>query len=548
MIRGSQNIEKAYHFLVDRELKNEPFSCEELSEAVSWKISSVKTYISKKWKSYLIEEANNRYLVNGISKLSVDDFIDLHTQVVSQNSVKNSSEKYCCVNCFQSIAIQNFIQRKNIISKCDFCKALKVNVAPVTDVGIKLLERIPYEPLSLLTEYEKKENINLNPEPVFKVLLENNVFSNNVMTDRVSFFHLLSLLIPKGGHQPILENSEFSYYPNGLFEPVIKLDVSIINYSLKNRIKRRSPLHRTWNLFKGHIKTVGRFFEFNPAVDKYERLDVLKELFDKCCITVKKDTIFYRCRIVDDHFFDDYYLAKDKMEFLYKQVGPPPSSIYQPNRMNPPGIPYLYISSDSNTCIAETNPEVGSVVLVSTLTLKQDLNIIDLLLPYRHGVLEQLQRYSQVNTEDICSILYWGMDFLQDFSEEISKPIQSKRKELDYIPTQVISEYIRFCGYQGFRYSSSQVATNNELFGANPAGVNYTYFAGPFDQDLLEQYRYLDYEYDPSLPYERRVHSYADWFNLSSYEFLDIKEVKFTTQHSASADWKIKMPRLGFNY
>lgn len=58
--------------------------------------------------------------------------------------------------------------------------------------------------------------------------------------------------------------------------------------------------------------------------------------------------------------------------------------------------------------------------------------------------------------------------FLKQFHDEISKPISTDKSELEYIPTQAFSEYLRFIQrakdgshFDGIIYKSSLVGTDN---------------------------------------------------------------------------------------
>ena len=58
--------------------------------------------------------------------------------------------------------------------------------------------------------------------------------------------------------------------------------------------------------------------------------------------------------------------------------------------------------------------------------------------------------------------------FLKLFHNEISKPISADKSELEYIPTQAFSEYLRFIQrakdgshFDGIIYKSSLVGTDN---------------------------------------------------------------------------------------
>src|SRR5690348_15769940 len=61
-----------------------------------------------------------------------------------------------------------------------------------------------------------------------------------------------------------------------------------------------------------------------------------------------------------------------------KDAGPPPMNrVNMSNRMNPPGIPMLYVAEDSETALDET-VNGFSYYLIASLQVTRDLLIVDL--------------------------------------------------------------------------------------------------------------------------------------------------------------------------
>ncbi|MEX2515939.1 MAG: TIR domain-containing protein [Gammaproteobacteria bacterium] len=68
---------KAYEFLASK--KGEVFDVNELAAATGWAATSVRTYIAKKWRSFLNREGPNRYRVTSFP-FTPEEFINLQTQ------------------------------------------------------------------------------------------------------------------------------------------------------------------------------------------------------------------------------------------------------------------------------------------------------------------------------------------------------------------------------------------------------------------------------------------------------------------------------------
>lgn len=84
--------------------------------------------------------------------------------------------------------------------------------------------------------------------------------------------------------------------------------------------------------------------------------------------------------------------------------------------------------------------------------------------------------------------------FIERYSSEISKPVEQGH-DYEYLPTQVIAEYIKLQGYDGIAYSSVKTKATNYVFfygpdyhkfsDIRPKGWNYFIDAVPSFTDIL---------------------------------------------------------------
>ncbi len=147
------------------------------------------------------------------------------------------------------------------------------------------------------------------------------------------------------------------------------------------------------------------------------------------------------------------------------ELGPPPPHLAtQSNRMNPPGISMFYGADRRKLAVSEIRTSMASV---GYFRINRTIRVLDLAdLPDTPGFFSTAYRMEQ-------RIL----SFLSEFAELIIQPVdRSNRVNVDYIPTQVFTEFIRdfpFSGgvVDGLRYRS---ATGEK-------GTNYVLFAGPED-------------------------------------------------------------------
>lgn len=145
------------------------------------------------------------------------------------------------------------------------------------------------------------------------------------------------------------------------------------------------------------------------------------------------------------------------MEF--KDLTAPPSKSAKNNRMNPQGISLFYGSLDKETPISEIQnylDDKSKNIFLGEFETTKELNIIDL---------------CSIPTPDfwMCENGDWQKySFLRSFHDEISKPVDPNDEVIDYIPTQVFSEYLRYIQktdsgkkYDGIIYKSSQTNKKN---------------------------------------------------------------------------------------
>ena len=108
----------------------------------------------------------------------------------------------------------------------------------------------------------------------------------------------------------------------------------------------------------------------------------------------------------------------------------PPKDRARAGRANPVGISYLYCATGEETSVAEIRPWKGTVVTVARLRLKKKVKIIDLtnknISPFAYEFADTLTMETVVD----------------NFARELSTPVDPNKTELDYLPTQYISEFV----------------------------------------------------------------------------------------------------------
>jgi len=151
--------------------------------------------------------------------------------------------------------------------------------------------------------------------------------------------------------------------------------------------------------------------------DNIKEIDIIKE--------IEEGSIFYRGRT---HGADErYYNASD--------IGTPPigAAIYS-NRMSPAGIPMFYGGMDIDTVYEEMKKDNKPCVTIGNFISIVPFTIIDF------TKLPPIPTVFNPDTRHLRQPLMFFEDFIKDLSKPVTK---DGREHIEYIPTQIITEYIR---------------------------------------------------------------------------------------------------------
>ena len=126
---------------------------------------------------------------------------------------------------------------------------------------------------------------------------------------------------------------------------------------------------------------------------------------------------------------------EDIADYRAGKLGAPPLVKAAANRMSPAGIPMFYGSSDVDTAVAEIGTHSDKThAIVGRFEPARELKVVDLTnLPERPSIFGG------------DADLYHQVVFLQQFIKDVTLPvILDGREHIDYVPTQVFTEYLRY--------------------------------------------------------------------------------------------------------
>lgn len=171
------------------------------------------------------------------------------------------------------------------------------------------------------------------------------------------------------------------------------------------------------------------------------------------------------------------FYAKDLPATLEK-MGPPPYEKTISSRISPAGMVMLYAAGNLDTAIDEILPSEKEIVCYATFSLLQPVYIVD------------FTKIKKIPVPSIYDInkrnLRYPLRFLRAFLTDFTKPVEKDgREHIDYVPTQLVSEYIKFyitaengSPVDGISYPCSK-----------GSGVSYAFFV---DTDLKRSPRKYD--------------------------------------------------------
>jgi hypothetical protein len=201
---------------------------------------------------------------------------------------------------------------------------------------------------------------------------------------------------------------------------------------------RDSSLSYDWKSFQNLVMYKNRYLFLSEPFDEDEcetedsiplcfMLDEIGKIVDRLGLikSISNEQDFYRVRKTSNgHIYNSF-----------DEIGIPPAKNVGSGRMNPAGIPYLYLAFDSETAIAETINERENEFCLAHLKLKENTCVLDFSTSIQKPSIFDNDKYNR-----LCEY-----KFIKGFIDDITKPIEKDGKEhIDYVPTQIISEYFRY--------------------------------------------------------------------------------------------------------
>ena len=202
------------------------------------------------------------------------------------------------------------------------------------------------------------------------------------------------------------------------------------------RLEHAEMLLHSWHHFSSIVKNKKRFLLHRtspkPRNHSEELLDPTEVLDAIGDAIVQADSQVLR-RTSDVRLVRARRHKRSKRARTAKKLGSPPSMHARHNRMSGAGISMFYGAETEHTAKAETPHGKGKAVTTGHWTPSRELVYVDLpaALPIP-SIFDTAARSKRTS-----------LRFLYQFAQDLARPINEDDAAIEYIPTQVVTEYIR---------------------------------------------------------------------------------------------------------
>ena len=182
---------------------------------------------------------------------------------------------------------------------------------------------------------------------------------------------------------------------------------------------------------------------------RYVHSDAVKNFFSDVLETgearvtpVSSGSEFWRAQLGSDQMpvFRDGKKVSDEPEPFSDARMKPLQDQASEGRVNPKGIPCLYLATDEETAMSEVRPWLASRISVGQFKTVKSLKLIDC---SKHSS-GAFAYYEGAPDEEIKQEAVWA-----DIDRAFSRPVAPGDKSSDYIPTQILAELFKNNGFDG---------------------------------------------------------------------------------------------------
>ena len=232
---------------------------------------------------------------------------------------------------------------------------------------------------------------------------------------------------------------------------------------MRRKTRRFGPAWEGWDGYRRFAETVKADLRYVRSKDGNDFLRTVLATYRSRKLIIRQEHTYWRARLGFEHEEVTKKLT-DRIVPYAPSGMKPVSNWLSEGRVNPRGIPSLYLASTRNTALAEVRPWIGSRISVAEFRIQRNLNVIDC---SKHHSLKSVHGLFVDQTRTREDGISAAID--RAFDTPVSKDDQTR----DYIPTQIVAELFKSEGFDGILYKSllSKDGFNLALFNLEDASV-----------------------------------------------------------------------------
>jgi hypothetical protein len=352
--------------------------------------------------------------------------------------IPETDEYFLCEKCVVA-PFADWIEKNGRAGKCDFDKShgQSATVVPVPAFA-KEVDRYFRDNYQRGAEYAYSTHDSDSPsydtygEP-FKEILASDLECDEGVINAIAG------CLPDCDHADIADGAEPFYDDLANYESIAAAkerdDTDAQEYWYEHRFSYQ------WDEFCNIVQNRRRFFQIKEPLDElFGEPEEYAEGSIRPVYKLKAGQKIYRARLLDGDFTEQRLQGH-----AAAGLGAPPKGKAPAGRMNVEYIPAFYAAFSETTAIAEVRPSIGDQVAVGEFVLQRDLTVFD------------FTAFSKVEADKWNEASqHTRFEFITQMESEISKPILPFEKQREYIPTQIVAEYLQeYFGCDAVMYHSS---------------------------------------------------------------------------------------------
>lgn len=207
------------------------------------------------------------------------------------------------------------------------------------------------------------------------------------------------------------------------------------------------PIFASWNSFWAfsHAVRYRSRFLHDRRVGAFLRAITVSA--EKRCTKIAAEKALWRAQSghnLEERSFENDVVYEEPAPFKAERMKPIRNSAHE-GRVNPRGIPCLYVASDKETAIAEVRPWLGALISVAQMRVARELRLVNCC----EGHDTKFDLYFEEPTPEEREKAVW-----RAIARAFSEPATQDPGVAEYVPTQVLAEHFRKQGYDGVIYKS----------------------------------------------------------------------------------------------